>query len=340
MIIIRFFLLILLIFILFVLNKKITDNNKKITDNNKKFLNQGTYTHPPNEAVTKTEINTMIDTKIETNNAKGKPSETETSGTKTDLPIPQGSFRAAGPSELGYEVDVTNSEIIFNKKIRYKDTVDFDTTVDFKEKVNFNYFANDLVPRGTIVAFTGKIIPLGWAPCTGKCYKLSASNKGKFEEVSSCNCTKFQLDCTDKGVPVIKTPDLIGRFILGVRNLDYKLHGIGGDRMNKIRPENMPIHNHNDPLAGVGYTSIDNKHIDGDYGGGRKTGRPIPPIIVASDDDGYEKGHLDWARKNSDGVRGRIWFNHVHKIHPSGLQDPVPMDILPPYYKLIYIMKI
>lgn len=98
-------------------------------------------------------------------------------------------------------------------------------------KGSFNY-----LPKGTIVAFNGKVAPIGWALCDGK-----------------------------NG-----TPDLRGRFIYGYGSNQGSVFGkTGGTETHKLNINEMPAHNHSMQNAG------NHRHetIDGNVWDRKKFGR-------------------------------------------------------------------
>jgi len=95
---------------------------------------------------------------------------------------------------------------------------------------SFNY-----LPKGTIVAFNGKVAPVGWALCDGK-----------------------------NG-----TPDLRGRFIYGYGNNQGSVFGkTGGTETHQLNINEMPSHNHSMQNAG----NHNHRTIDGNVWDNKKLG--------------------------------------------------------------------
>jgi len=171
--------------------------------------------------------------------------------------------------------------------------------------VTNNLTANNFT--GIIVAYSGTTIPNGWAPCDGGKYKLDGA--GKY--------TKDQSGA--------QTPDLRGRFICGVNpddnppkdssgnNLREKLdlNVKGGEEMHTLTVSEMPTHTH-----------IFNK---------RQIGCEGPNCTVK--ESAYQVA----------GITTKEW-DYKMPTYDNFKNDPAgeskPHNNMPPYYVLLYIMKL
>jgi microcystin-dependent protein len=119
------------------------------------------------------------------------------------------------------------------------------------------------------------------------------------------------------------TPNLVDKFILGnnVIIVDEKLK-IGGAKSVTLTLANMPPHTHG------GNTSSNGSHSHGiNKGSGR-------------DNDGTT--NVQFLSNNNGSIQISAGGEHGHTITTDTGQGcaGVPFDIMPPYYKLCYIMKL
>jgi microcystin-dependent protein len=130
---------------------------------------------------------------------------------------------------------------------------------------------NDLLPKGAIIMWYGTTIPLGWVICDG--------NNG--------------------------TPDLRGRFIVGVNGNDYKLKDTGGEKTVTLSVEQMPKHSH-----------------------------------VLESESGAHNNEQGWPVGGFKAVYStdRIGAKSSEPVHPTG--GDKPHENRPPYDALYYIMKL
>ncbi len=177
----------------------------------------------------------------------------------------------------------------------------------------------NIFPKYMIIAWADKIIPKGWALCNGNRYILE--NDGSVSED-----------------PIgILTPDLRGRFVLGSgigRNNDdtedlteRNFKDIGGEEAHELTLNEIPAHVHD---------YITN---EGGYSGYAYT------AYVSSS----EPRMIDYGDKikNTFKTGGKITPN-TGKINDGAVRDysaPAeyttdPHNNMPPYYVLIYIMKL
>jgi microcystin-dependent protein len=168
-----------------------------------------------------------------------------------------------------------------------------------------NGFMNTM-PKFTVLAIYSETVPKGWAPCDGKIYKLNEQGIA----------IQVVVDGT-------RTPDLRGRMILGGGEgtglTNRNLNQTGGKE--NMSAEDMPAHSHdiiNILNQGVG---CDGTNCGQDNGGGRF--RPIS----AKSGSSYMSAFL-FSRPNE--IPTMTGFAGA-----GGSQNNMP-----PFYVLIYIMKL
>ncbi len=198
---------------------------------------------------------------------------------------------------------------------------------------NKNQLLINILPKYSILAWAHANIPLGWAICNGK---------------------RFLLDDTGKAIENtvgILTPDLRGRFILGVgtgkdeKNKDMterKLNEIGGEEKHELTKEEMPSHGHN-------------LHIYGDPNGSDSTSGKTT-LMLTDRQFHWFQSELNTNRKDNNTNRlpveikktGGVLQPNTGKISEGADKDypdpaeykTTPHNNMPPFYVLTYIMKL
>jgi microcystin-dependent protein len=180
---------------------------------------------------------------------------------------------------------------------------------------SMSYVTAFVIPHGSIVAYNGFApIPVGWAECNG-----------------------------ENG-----TPDLRGRFIIAVGQGDgltnRELDDIGGTETHTLSAGEMPVHTHVLDANGSHTHTIDgvSNHNHGGSTGAAGHATSATDVAVsltttAVADDGGSHTHTisdDGAHTHTMQAAG----THGHTLHTSG--DGLPHNNMPPFYALIYIMKI
>ena len=173
------------------------------------------------------------------------------------------------------------------------------------------------VAMGTIVIWSGSIsdIPEGWALCDGTEYKNDGSG--------------------DKGTG-LKTPDLRDKFVLGAGD-GSDMNETGGNKTKKLTTSEMPSHKHT-----VNKTNISHKHgynksshwNDKQYG--PHSGGGGGHMRITSAPLTGEKGTKIGQRSNAATKSSSPAHNHSMS-YAGGNQS---FEIMPPWYKLAYIMKV
>ncbi len=214
------------------------------------------------------------------------------------------------------------------------------------EKVTFktrNSNLMDIFPQFMVMAWANPNVPKGWAQCDGSTYK--------YNEVDGTVTKTADGDMTG-----IKTPDLRGRFIMGSGNItsdnmtffnskEYKLNDKGGEDVHKLTINELPIHSHkyDDRISteprranesfDYAFTRIGYEHIDRakynntqDAHGDWQFYRDDTNVSLAEAElKGVNSGRKIWGKKNMD---------------TQTVGDDTPHNNLPPYYVMIYIMKL
>lgn len=146
------------------------------------------------------------------------------------------------------------------------------------------------VPIGTIVMWSGAegTIPTGWHICDG--------TNG--------------------------TPDLRGRFVLGVGessatgHTNHALGSVGGEEKHTLTQSELPNHAHTQKMASTISASGNSSHIWGDN----------------NDTSGKSSGYAIFP--------GSMKSTYGDNVKTGTFGNSIPHNIMPPYYTLYYIMKI
>ncbi len=166
---------------------------------------------------------------------------------------------------------------------------------DLTVKGKFNY-----LPKGTIVSYYSTQPPQGWALCDGK---------------------------TVNG---LKTPDLRGRFIMGVTNESgFKLNNYGGSK--KINRNNLPNFTINTNNDGTHTHNMPWKWKDNYYERKYAENKSYAFGPISAHSQATHGGTYDNIMKSLKSKSG-----HEHQISFTGGNR----DYLQPYYALTYIIKL
>ncbi len=207
------------------------------------------------------------------------------------------------PSNLVKDIESIKNLSEISKLILEQDKLTLPTHLRITGKFN-------LLKKGTIAPFYGSVIPEGWALCNGATVK--------------------DLDGND-----FRTPNLQGRFILGGNTYDADENKlIGGSSTYKLTIDNLPAHNH---------TGTTNE--DGEHNHKIKKYEQKKSKSTLSLKKGYKilTGNLsndygDLTIENDE----KSMHQHEFTTDNTGYDenDITPIDIMPPFYKLKYIIKL
>ena len=260
-------------------------------------------------------------------------------------------YSVAGNKEIGYEVDIDgkfnfNSPVDFKEhagfygtatltnKVAFTDNVDFHyNDTNFLNNVNFHKNVN-ILPRGSIIAWNydpySSPLPKGWAKCDGGRYSLNSNG-----------------DVYDDPNNGVQTPDLRGRFVLGWGTTDGNSivntwGGNGGsacyDEQGLPRPKGCAYDRTGDQYN-VGLRSGTNKVTLTTQQMPRHTHKLKLDIFRAGhygSNTEYEQdtGHNDIGEHHGNPTKKRqketLWEAGNNESHNN----------MPPYYVLVYIMRL
>lgn len=142
--------------------------------------------------------------------------------------------------------------------------------------------------------------------------------------------------CNGQNINGIQTPNLSGRFIVGVGVAsdpgagpsNYQIEDQGGKERYTLTTDEMPSHNH------TGTTSTNGAHrhgIPADDGGGGGYGYRDRTIKSDGDCVGCDANHYGYT--DNEG-------NHAHSVSTNNVGGGKSFDNRPPYFALAYIMRV
>ena len=200
--------------------------------------------------------------------------------------------------------------------------------------INKNQLLIDILPRYSIIAWATRDIPLGWAFCNGKRFKLDDTGKA-YENLLG-----------------ILTPDLRGRFALGVgigkddenNNMTERIYGaIGGDETHTLTLDEIPSHGHN--LHINGETSISSFVLSSSTI--KLTDRQnhwYQSELNTKSRDNNTDNRLPVEIKKTGGVirpkTGKRRDGADQDYPDTAIYDTTPHNNMPPFVVLTYIMKL
>ncbi len=177
--------------------------------------------------------------------------------------------------------------------------------------------------KGIIVMWNGIVtnIPKGWAPCDGKTYTIGPN--GRFLEISTSTATSAATSTAAANTNATQTPDLRGRFILG---------------------GNVP--NGNTTLKDASNTPLPSRNV-GLTGGVEKYALTIPEMpphrhnfgrdyYGTPENEGVDLGN--YTNQGATDSSGETTFTGGDPA--NNYTSAKPHENMPPYYVLMYIIKL
>jgi microcystin-dependent protein len=194
---------------------------------------------------------------------------------------------------------------------------------------NRNSLLVNILPKFMVIAWANRIVPLGWAICDGKRYSLNPEGIAIENIIGDL------------------TPDLRGRFILGVgigkdkknNNMTERKYGdMDGEEGVALIEEELPAHSHRMNWSTIGCYGPQC------YGPGNWTS-----ITASSGDemgwsDYSNPGHWPQYSEKAGGVikpKTGNKFQGADQDYPDkAVWDTTPHNNMPPFVVLTYIMKL
>ena len=160
--------------------------------------------------------------------------------------------------------------------------------------------------------------------------------------------------CDGQSIEGFQTPDLSGKFIKGTTNMDDNgttNDDAFGDHKTKegkitLKNENMPIHNHTIHEDGEHLHTITSNESGFhnhslEVKGGSVASDTVTDNYVLSATQGTQTNIQTQNEDNTHRHTVTVSSSggHTHTLDEHGLISPQPIDIMPPYYTLVYIIK-
>lgn len=216
-------------------------------------------------------------------------------------------------------------------KMFIKGNLEIGGNITFKDTKNNNISIDasklfySLAPVGIIACFySSSSIPVSWAICDGQ------------------------------SIEGFQTPNLSGKFIKGttiMANNGDTNDDVFNDHKTKdgkitLKNENMPKHNHTIDEKGS-HTHTINSNASGSHKhsfevqGGSIPSKSVTDNYVLSATQGISTNiqTKDVSNLHSHTVTISTSGDHTHILGEHGSVSPKPIDIMPPYYTLVYIIK-
>jgi microcystin-dependent protein len=183
-----------------------------------------------------------------------------------------------------------------------------------------NGLVNNAPPALTVVAYFGSTSPTGWQLCDGLPL-IAMDGQNVFYNIGS-------------SFNPLKTPNLLGRFILGATTninanslipssitLRNDVGATGGEEKVKLDIKEMPAHSHS-------YNALrDDLGWEGQYGFRPEYWNPL------------RRNNLPSGNTGGDSTMTQIQDPNFPTDTTKKMNDTKPHNNMPPYYSLIYIIK-
>jgi len=216
---------------------------------------------------------------------------------------------------------IKNLGIIANKLQNNNGTMVIPSHIDVEGKLNIKNNLNvngniNFLPAGCIIMWGTEEIPDGWVRCDGKYYL-----RNEFKNCDNPPCPDFNdiNDINDKDKDnYIYAPDLRGRFVIG----EGQARG----------------YNNNETRKHSGSTEFSTKYVLKGVGGWEQHKLTIDEIPSHNHDHDIHRSSNDSCGSSNTFDCGAGGSKSGVKISSTGGDEP--HNNMPPYYVLIYIMKI